>query len=184
MSSYTAIKFINNKCLRVDAQIWFGHLQDIGDDMTEEEKTALKKTLVKQFFYKGCFYKHIYELALTFYTNLQKNKNLVQKLSKNKFNTVKHVSKCILLKFTKYLRADVHSHPEGAVFLDLWESSKRSNKSVSIFILLQFYQFWVPNECKVTKPTPDDKLSFMGILLSNQVCEYLSDIMGFSAGEN
>ncbi len=47
MSSSTKIEFINNRLLLVDAQTWFDHLQDVGDDMTEEEKTASKKTWVK-----------------------------------------------------------------------------------------------------------------------------------------
>ncbi len=34
------------------------------------------------------------------------------------------------------------------------------------------------------KPTPDDKLRLMGVLLSNQVRDYLPDIMGITAGGN
>ncbi len=32
------------------------------------------------------------------------------------------------------------------------------------------------------KPTPDNKLSLMGILLSYWIHEYIPDIMGFTAG--
>ncbi len=130
-------EFINNELLHVDKQTWFDHLQDIGDDTTEEEKTASTKTRLKQVFFKGHVYKHIYELALNFYTNFQKNENLVPKLPKNKLDTIKHVSEYMLLNRTKFLIADVHNHPEGAAILELWASSKKNNKNDSVFILLQ-----------------------------------------------
>ncbi len=137
MSSSTKIEFINNRLLHVNKQTWFDHLQDVGDDMTEEEKTASKKTRVKQVYFKGRFYKHIYELAFNFYTNLQKNEYLVPKLPKNKFDTIKCVSEYMLLNCAKFLIADVHNHPEGAVFLELRASSEKNNKNDSIFILSQ-----------------------------------------------
>ncbi len=188
MSSSTKIEFISNKLRHVDEQTWFDHLQDDGDDMTKEEKTASKKTGLKQVFFKGLFHKYIYELGLNFYTNLQKNENLVPKLPKNKFDTIKCVSEYKLLNRTKFLIADAHNHPEGAVFLELWASSKKINKNDSVFILLQqdllsnFYKFWVPNEREAMKHTPDDKLRLTGILLSNQVCNYLPYVMGITAG--
>ncbi len=92
------------------------------------------------------------------------NKNLVPKLPKNNFDTINHVSENMLLNGTKFLIADVHNHPERAVFLELLATSKKNNKNDSIFILLQqdllshFYQFWVPNEQEAMKSTPDEKL--------------------------
>ncbi len=190
MSCVSLTKFINNKLLHVDKQLWFDQLQDVGDNMTEEEKDGCKKTRVKQFFFKDRFYKYIYELANTFYINLQKHENLVPKLPKNKSDTVKRVCEYILLNCNKFSIGDVHNHPEGAAFLELCGSSKLSAKNDSIYILSQqdllshFYQFWVPNERDYMKPTPDDKLRLMGILLSDQVRDYLPDIMGISSGGN
>ncbi len=40
MSCISLIDFINNKLLYVDEQTWFDQVQDVGDDMTEEEKDA------------------------------------------------------------------------------------------------------------------------------------------------
>ncbi len=42
MSCVTPIEFINNKLLHADAQKWLDHLQDVGEDMTEDEKEASK----------------------------------------------------------------------------------------------------------------------------------------------
>ncbi len=143
---------------------------------------------MKQFFFIGRFYKFINELANDFYINLHKHENLISKLPKNKSETVKRISEYILLNCTRFSIADVHNHPEGAAFLELYQSSKTNVKNDNIYVLSQqdimshFYQFWVPNEHERMKPTPDDKLRLIGILLSNQVRDYLPDIMGISGG--
>ncbi len=108
-----------------------------GDDMTEDEKEASKKSQTKQCFFNGRFYKYIYELASEFNINLQKHKNLVAKLPKNKSETVKFVSEYILLNITKSAIADANNHLEGALFLELHVSSKISVKSNIIYILSQ-----------------------------------------------
>ncbi len=108
--------------------------------------------------------------------------------SQKKFDSVKRISEFILQNQTKYSIADAHNHPEGSLFLELRASSKTNSKCDSIYIVSQrdvlshFYQFWVPNEREIMKPTPDDKLQLMGILLSNQIRDYLPDIMGVTAG--
>ncbi len=153
MSCVIPIEFINNKLLHIDAKKWFDCLQDVGDDMTEDEKEASKKqkTGMKKCFFNGCFYKYIYKLASEFYINLQKHENRVAKLPKNKSDTLKHVSEYILLNCTKFAIADAHNHLEGAVLLDFLVSSKMIVKSNNIYIishqdlLSHFYQFWVPN---------------------------------------
>jgi len=88
---------------------------------------------------------------------------------------VKHISEYVLLNRTKFAIADANNHLEGAAFFELRSSSKINVRSNFIYILSQrdllshFYQFWVFNERENMKPTPDDKLRLMGILLSNQV---------------
>ncbi len=63
-----------------------------------------------------------------------------------------------------------------------------NNKSGSIYIVSQwdvlsdFYQIWVPNKYEIMKPTPDKKPWLIGILLSNQILDYLPDFMGVTAG--
>ena len=93
MSCISLIEFINNKLLYISDQTWYDKLQDVGDNMTEEEKDASKKTRMKQFFFQDHYYKYIYELANKVYINLQKHENIVPKLPKNKSETVKRVSK-------------------------------------------------------------------------------------------
>ena len=92
------------------------------------------KTRVKHVFSNDCFYKNIYELASKFYINLQKHDNLVPKLPKNKFDSVKRISEFILKNRTKYSIADAHNHPEGSLFLELHASSKQIVK-VIVFTL-------------------------------------------------
>ncbi len=181
-------EFINNKLLHIDAQMWFELVQDVGDEITVDERISSKKNRVKHVFWNGRFYKNIYELASKFYINLQKHDNLVPKLPKNKFDSVKRIAEFVLQNRTKFSIADAHNHPEGSLFLELRASSKTNSKCDSIYIVSQrdvlshFYQFWVPNEREIMKPTPDDKLRLMGILLSNQIRDYLPDIMGVTAG--
>ncbi len=173
MSCVTVNEFINNKLLHIDVQKWFDHLQDVGTNMTEDEKEASKKSRTKHYFFHGRFYKYVYEIASEFYINLQKHESLVPKLPKNKSETVKRISEYVLLNRTKFAVADANNHPEGAAFLELHASSKINARSNFIYILSQqdllshFYQFWVSNERENIKPTPDDKLRLMGILLSN-----------------
>ncbi len=164
MSCVAAIEFINNKLLHIDAQQWFDHLQDVVDNMTEDEKEASRKSRTKQFFLKGRFYKYIYDIASEFYINLQKHKNFVPKLPKNKSETVKSFSEYVLLSCTEFAIVYANDHPEGAAFLELCASSKINVRSNFIYILYKqdllshFYHFWVSNEHENMKPTPDHKL--------------------------
>ncbi len=146
MNCASSIDFINNKLLHIDAQIWFEIVQDVGDEITLDERKLSKKR-VKHVFWNDRFYKDIYELASKFYINLQKHDNLVPKLPKNKFDSVKRISELTLQNQTKFSFADAHNHPEGSLFLELCASSKMSSKIDSMYnvsqqdVLSHFYQF-------------------------------------------
>ena len=64
--------FVSNKLLHIDAQTWFELVQDVGDEITVNERISSKKTRVKHVFWNDRFHKNIYELASKFYTNLQR----------------------------------------------------------------------------------------------------------------
>ncbi len=57
-------EFVNNKLLHIDAQTWFELIQDVGDEITVNERISSKKTRVKHVFWNDRFYKNIYELAV------------------------------------------------------------------------------------------------------------------------
>ena len=174
---------------------WVSSLQDEGRELTVDEAADVQQKPTKRFSKKirfaGRLYPHLYSLAEVVYITFQldsKGGKWFTNLVKGKSDGVHKIGKWIAENRTRVARADIHSHESDELNAMLGEDEYK-DKGVLYYLpqremISHFFSLWGTNFDDLLKPTIDDKLRLLGIMLTqDEVRDYIPDLLGKRRGE-
>ena len=183
----------------VDNQQWITLIQDLGEPLTQKERHGLnearakskKKSFKERILADDRLHSNLYKLAKMLYHtyNLDdKGGKWFKNLPKNPSEPVHKIGKWLASNRTKVRRPDIHSHQSTdlteAMRLDGFKDRKVYYYLPQREALSYFFSIWGVKMDDLMRPTVDDKVRLLGILLTiEEMREYIPDILSKRRGD-
>ena len=159
------------------------------EDMAKFEKKKTKAAVRGKVYFEGMLYPSLYKLAEEFYKKMSEHADLFPRLptQTNKTKAIHSIGKMIAKRRVSVARSDVHGLPFGEVDLELFNSDEYATMN-ELFVLpqrdiVQHCNLNYGKAAETRKPTTDDKVRAVGIVMTNDdVRQLLPDMLGKSKG--
>lgn len=176
-------------------QRWLTLLQDPGTELSEREQTDLDakraegktKTFKKRILYGDRLHGDLYTLAEMVYITYEADDRAgkwFENLPKNKSETVHKIGQWIVKNRTRVAITDIQSHVGATDLTDVMKIEGYEDREVYYYlpqrdVIRHFFSMWGMDIKKLMKPTSDDILRLIGIMLTKEeMREYIPDILG------
>jgi hypothetical protein len=179
---------------------WISLLQDYGQPLNESERKQLddalsygrKKSFKERILHGDRLYPDIYQLAKLLYYTYKldaKGGKWFTKLPQNLSDAIHRIGKWIAVNRIKVDRPDIHLHQcadlTDVIKMDGFEDNKVYYYLPQSLALTHFYGLWGVNIDALMKPTVDDVLRIVGVLLTDEeMRDFIPGILGKRRNES
>ena len=172
-----ANRAVNNPDLYIDHEDFFNLAQDIGFEMTDEEKVKARPKKLCHVAYDGRWYKDMYTLSKKIYLHYNERKEEVfTKIPTNQSNQIKKIAESILQKRLLMSRGDIYSVTDNTIL-----PFAQATTGPQFFVVMQrdVLSLWFGKWSGMTlgelqKPTDIDRIRVLGIFFLEKNRENIS----------
>lgn len=178
----------------IEHQKWLSYLQDYGTPLSEKDQKELDakreegktKTFKQRVLHGDRLHADLYKLAnmlhITYQTDDRAGK-WFENLPKNKSETIHKIGQWIVKNRTRVAITDIQSHVGATDLTDVMRMDGFQDREVYYYLpqreaVAHFFGVWGMDIKKIMKPTNDDILRLLGIMLTREeMRENIPDIL-------
>jgi hypothetical protein len=178
----------------IEHKKWLTLLQDYGEPLSETEQEELDakradgkiKTFKQRVLYGDRLHADLYKLSNMLYITYQaddKAGKWFENLPRNKSETIHKIGQWIVKNRTRVAITDIQSHVGESDLTEVMGIEGYEDRELYYYLpqreaISHFFGVWGMDIKKIMKPTNDDKLRLIGIMLTrDDMREYIPDIL-------